>query len=55
MTFVQYLDLQLAAELGRCLLERNQELQSYISVLQKQIDEEQADIKVYCCISSSLF
>jgi len=39
-------DLQLAAELGRCLLERNQELQSYISVLQKQIDEEQADIKL---------
>jgi hypothetical protein len=49
MTFVQYLDLQLAAELGRCLLERNQELQNYISVLQKQIDEEQADIKVLCC------
>lgn len=39
-------DLQLAAELGRCLLERNQELQNYISVLQKQIDEEQADIKL---------
>jgi hypothetical protein len=40
------LDLQLAAELGRCLLERNQELQSYIGVLQKQIDDEQCDIKV---------
>jgi hypothetical protein len=40
------LDLQLAAELGRCLLERNQELQAYIGVLQKQIDDEQCDIKV---------
>ena len=40
------LDLQLAAELGRCLLERNQELQTYIGVLQKQIDDEQCDIKV---------
>lgn len=40
------LDLQLAAELGRCLLERNQELQAYIGVLQKQIDDEQGDIKV---------
>lgn len=39
-------DLQLAAELGRCLLERNQELQSYINVLQKQVDEEQNDIKL---------
>ncbi len=41
-----YLDLQLAAELGRCLLERNQELQTYIGVLQKQIDDDQCDIKV---------
>jgi hypothetical protein len=41
-----YLDLQLAAELGRCLLERNQELQNYIGVLQKQIDDDQCDIKV---------
>ena len=41
-----FLDLQLAAELGRCLLERNQELQTYIGVLQKQIDDEQCDIKV---------
>ena len=40
------LDLHLAAELGRCLLERNQELQTYIGVLQKQIDDEQCDIKV---------
>ncbi len=40
------LDLQLAAELGRCLLERNQELQNYVGVLQKQIDDEQCDIKV---------
>ncbi|CAF1099821.1 unnamed protein product [Adineta steineri] len=39
-------DLQLAAELGRCLLERNQELQNYINVLQKQIDDEQCDIKL---------
>ena len=39
-------DLQLAAELGRCLLERNQELQNYVGVLQKQIDDEQCDIKV---------
>jgi len=39
-------DLQLAAELGRCLLERNQELQNYVNVLQKQIDDEQCDIKL---------
>ncbi|CAF4602372.1 unnamed protein product [Rotaria magnacalcarata] len=39
-------DLQLAAELGRCLLERNQELQSYIDVLQKQIDDEQSNRKL---------
>ncbi|CAM2719952.1 unnamed protein product [Rotaria socialis] len=39
-------DLQLAAELGRCLLERNQELQSYIDVLQKQTDEEQSNRKL---------
>lgn len=43
-------DLQLAAELGRCLLERNQELQSYLGVLQKQIDDEQCDIKVSACM-----
>ena len=42
----RYLDLQLAAELGRCLLERNQELQAYIGVLQKQLDDEQSDVKV---------
>lgn len=40
------LDLQLAAELGRCLLERNQEFQAYIGVLQKQIEDQQNDIKV---------
>ncbi|CAF1256789.1 unnamed protein product [Rotaria sordida] len=39
-------DLQLAAELGRCLLERNQELQNYIDILQKQIDDEQCSIKL---------
>lgn len=44
--FFLFKDLQLAAELGRCLLERNQELQNYIGVLQKQIDDEQCDIKV---------
>jgi hypothetical protein len=36
----------LAAELGRCLLERNHELQNYIGVLQKQIDDKQCDMKV---------
>lgn len=49
ITFVEeyfLLDLQLAAELGRCLLERNQELQSYIEILQKQIDDEQCNSKV---------
>ena len=40
------LDLRLAAEFGRCLLERNQELQTYITHLQKQIDEKQSDVKV---------
>lgn len=49
----RYLDLQLAAELGRCLLERNQELQAYITVLQKQLDDEQSDVKVIA-ISLSL-
>jgi len=39
-------DLRLAAELGRCLLERNQELKNYISVLQKQIDDKQSDMKL---------
>ncbi|CAF3003928.1 unnamed protein product [Rotaria sp. Silwood2] len=39
-------DLQLAAELGRCLLERNQELQNYIDILQKQIDDEQCNTKL---------
>jgi hypothetical protein len=36
----------LAAELGRCLLEQNQELQTYIGGLQKQLDDDQCDIKV---------
>ncbi len=40
------IDLRLAAELGRCLLERNNELQNYIHVLQKQIDDKQCDMKV---------
>ncbi|CAF3419969.1 unnamed protein product [Rotaria sp. Silwood1] len=39
-------DLQLAAELGRCLLERNQELQNYIDILQKQIDDEECNTKL---------
>jgi len=39
-------DLRLAAELGRCLLERNQELQNYIHVLQKQIDDKQCDMNL---------
>jgi len=39
-------DLRLAAELGRCLLERNQELQSYIHVLQKQLDDKQCDMNL---------
>ena len=40
------IDLRLAAELGRCLLERNHELQNYIHVLQKQMDDKQSDMKV---------
>jgi hypothetical protein len=39
-------DLRLAAELGRCLLERNNELQNYINILQKQLDDKQFDMKV---------
>ncbi len=39
-------DLRLAAELGRCLLERNNELQNYINILQKQLDDKQCDMKV---------
>lgn len=41
-----WVDLRLAAEFGRCLLEQNQELQSYIDVLQQQIDDKQSDMKV---------
>lgn len=41
-----HLDLRLAAELGRYLLERNQELQNYINVLQKQLDDQQCDMQV---------
>ena len=41
-----WVDLRLAAEFGRCLLEQNQELQSYIGVLQQQIDDKQSDMKV---------
>ncbi len=44
--FLFFVDLRLAAELGRCLLERNQELQNYINVLHKQIDDKQCDMKV---------
>ena len=44
--FLWFLDLQLAAELGRYLLERNQELQNYVDDLQKQIDDEQCNVKV---------
>lgn len=40
------LDLRLAAELGRCLLEQNQDLKNYIHVLQKQIEEKDYDMKV---------
>jgi hypothetical protein len=40
------LDLRLAAELGRYLLEQNQDLQNYINVLQKQLDDNQYDMKV---------
>jgi hypothetical protein len=41
-----WVDLRLAAEFGRCLLEQNHELQSYIGVLQQQIDDKQSDMKV---------
>lgn len=44
--FFYRVDLRLAAELGRYLLERNQELQSYINVLQKQVDDQQCDMQV---------
>ncbi|CAF0771246.1 unnamed protein product [Adineta ricciae] len=39
-------ELRLAAELGRCLLERNHELQNYINLLQKQFDDKQSDMKL---------
>ncbi|CAF1312770.1 unnamed protein product [Didymodactylos carnosus] len=39
-------DLQLAAELGRCLLERNQELQNCIKNLQQQIEDKDCEIKL---------
>ncbi|CAF1177815.1 unnamed protein product [Didymodactylos carnosus] len=38
--------LQLAAELGRCLLERNQELQNCIKILQQQIEDKDCEIKL---------
>ncbi|CAF4513272.1 unnamed protein product, partial [Rotaria magnacalcarata] len=38
-------DLQLAAELGRYLLERNHDLQNYINVLQKELDDKQCEMK----------
>ena len=41
-----FTELRLAAELGRCLLERNHELQNYINLLQKQFDDKQSDMKV---------
>lgn len=40
------IDLRLAAELGRYLLERNHELESYINVLQKELDDKKCDMKV---------
>ena len=40
------IDLRLAAELGRCLLERNHELQNYIHLLQKQLDDKHSDMTV---------
>ncbi|CAF0926512.1 unnamed protein product [Rotaria sordida] len=39
-------DLRLAAELGRYLLERNHELQNYIHILEKDIDDKQCEIKL---------
>ena len=43
---IHHLDLRVAAELGRHLLERNQDLQNYISILEKQLDDTQYDMKV---------
>ncbi|CAF2637392.1 unnamed protein product [Rotaria sp. Silwood2] len=39
-------NLRLAAELGRYLLERNQELQNYIQVLEKEIEDKQCEVKL---------
>ncbi|CAF2141826.1 unnamed protein product [Rotaria magnacalcarata] len=39
-------DLQLAAELGRYLLERNHDLQNYINVQQKELDDKQCEMKL---------
>ncbi|CAF1035853.1 unnamed protein product [Rotaria sp. Silwood1] len=39
-------NLRLAAELGRYLLERNQKLQNYIDILEKEIDDKQCEIKL---------
>ena len=42
------IDLRLAAEFGRYLLEQNQELQNYVSNLQKQLDDTKTDMTVGC-------
>lgn len=39
-------DLQLAAELGKTLLERNKELESLVKELKGTIDEQQQEIVV---------
>lgn len=41
-------DLQLAAELGKTLLERNKELESLVKELKGTIDEQQQEIVVSC-------
>lgn len=48
-------DLQLAAELGKTLLERNKELENNLKQQQNTIDEQAQEIEVRCYINVEKF
>ena len=50
-----YADLQVAAELGRTLLERNEELENDVKSQQAIIDDQAQEIEVKCFTSFFVF
>ncbi len=55
LCFFSFADLQLAAELGKTLLERNKELETALKHHQAVIEDQQQEIEVSVSLSHILF